>query len=318
MRNTSIIRSIYGTNDDISPNAWFSYAQALVIVSAADGSLSEPEVAWLMYDFGNTIQASEEFRNHLKSFDPRSEPLESVLNRVARNFSINYLRALVYDSLKMAYADNHLHELEQGKARELANKLHVPLYIARTIEGLVNTERSVADIRKSIFQVETGQAEKDLAISPNAWAFKSIFGLSSFPKDLHLYYGYALMAIAGADGQVSEGERRWYLEEFAPAVFTPPEVVEQVMAFDFKTADLKKIVQHIQEDLTGNFARMLLYHATQMAQADGDYAEEEKKQVERIAEEFLIPADIAQTIQYLVDTEERVAKMRKTLFRAKE
>ncbi len=317
MRDTSIIRSIYGT-DDIPPNAWFSYAQALVIVSAADGKLTDQEIAWLLYDFGDTIQASEEFRQHLRSFDPNSESLERVLERVAKNFSINYLRALIYDSLKMAQADNNLHDLERGKARELAKRLQVPVYIARTIEGLVNTEKSVSDIRRSIFEVETDETEEGAALSANNWAFKSIFGMSQMPKDLHRYYGYALMAIAGADGVVSQDEEDWYLKEFVPAMLTPPEIVEEVLAYDFKKANLKDIVDHIQADMTGNFAKMLLYHAIQMARADGDYAEEEQQQVERIAQELGVPADIAQTIQYLVDTEERIAKMRKTLFKAEE
>jgi len=239
MRDSSIIRSIYGT-DDISPNAWFSYAQALVIVSAADGKLTDQEIAWLLYDFGDTIQASEDFRQHLRSFDPTSEPLDKVLARVSKNFSINYLRALIYDSLKMAQADNNLHDLERGKARELAKRLQVPVYIARTIEGLVNTEKSVSDIRRSIFEVEMedSQGGGD-SMSANNWAFKSIFGMSQMPKDLHRYYGYALMAIAGADGIVSEEEEQWYLKEFVPAMLTPPEIVKEVLAYDFKKANLK-------------------------------------------------------------------------------
>lgn len=316
MNDSSVVKTIYGT-DQIHKHSWIHYAYALLMVSAADGRISDQEMAWLEYDFARIVQAPPDFRDKIRNFNPKDHDMKELLERISQNFPINYMRALVYDAIKMAMADHELHDLERDKAREVAEALQVPIYIARTIEGLVNTERSVGDIRKSIFEVDD-ERKGNGGMSANAWAFRSIFGISQLPQSMHLYYGYALMAIAGADGEVSEEEQNWYINEFAPAVLTPPDVMYRVLDFDFENADLKEIVNNIQGDLTGNFAKMLLYHAIQMARADGDYAEEERKHVEKVAEELGIPSDIAQTIQYLVDTEERIAKMRKTLFKAKD
>jgi uncharacterized tellurite resistance protein B-like protein len=315
LNDSSIVKTIYGT-DKIPKHAWIQYAHALMMVAGADGHISDLEMAWLEYDFARIVQAPPEFRQQIRGFRSQEYDLNEVLQRVARDFPINYQRALVYDAIKMSMADNELHDMERDKAREAADLLQVPIYIARTIEGLVNTEQSVGDIRRSIFEVEERVKAQPNPISANSWAFKNIFGLSQLPQNMHLYYGYALMAIAGADGEVSEAERDWYVNEFAPAVLTPPDVMYRVLDFDYAQADLKEIVEQIQGELTGNFAKMLLYHAIQMARADGEYAEEERQHVERVADELGIPPDIAQTIQYLVDTEERIAKMRKTLFKA--
>lgn len=40
---------------------------------------------------------------------------------------------------------------------------------------------------------------------------KKSLGISAVPVEAYLSYGYALLAIAGADGEVSEAEMNWLL-----------------------------------------------------------------------------------------------------------
>ena len=98
----------------------------------------------------------------------------------------------------------------------------------------------------------------------------------------------------------------------------PREVVEKVIAFNYKISNLKHIFSEIKDDISINFSKTLLYHAIKMARADSIYANEEREMVAKAAALLNIPQDIAQTLQYLVDTEERIEKMRQTLFAAKE
>jgi uncharacterized tellurite resistance protein B-like protein len=315
LKESSVLKTIYGY-ETIPVESWLDYAYALLIVAGADGVVSESEMSWLERDFARIVEAPDGFRKRIKEFDWANADLDEILNRIKTNFPMNYIRALVYDSIKMAMADEDFDEDERSTARKIALTLNVPIYIARTIEGLVSTEKSVGDIRKSIFEID----EEDLERHPNR-SFADILFNQTFAlgmsTDLHLQYGYALMTIAGADGEVSAKEKTWYKSEFAPLARVPRDIVDKVINYNYKIGNLKHIFSKIQGELTVSFSKTLLYHAIRMARADTIFANEEKTMVQDAAKYLNVAPDIAQTIQYLVDTEERIDKMRKTLFGGK-
>lgn len=308
----SIVKTIYGC-EHISVDSWLNYAYALLVVAGADGEVSEGERTWLERDFARIVEAPDGFRKKIREFDWQNANLESILAKVKNDFPMNYIRALVYDSIKMSMADDDFDEDEKNTARKIAEILKIPIYIARTIEGLVNTEKSVGDIRKSIFEVDDEAFKKHPNRNFGNILFTHTFG-HNMSDDLHLHYGYALMSIAGADGEVSKKETNWYKNEFAPSAKVPRDIVDKVVHYNYKIADLKYIFSKIELDISISFSKTLLYHAIKMARADSIYAEEERTMVEKASKLLGIPYDIAQTIQYLVDTEERIEKMRKTLF----
>jgi hypothetical protein len=51
-----------------------------------------------------------------------------------------------------------------------------------------------------------------------------------------------------------------------------------------------------------------------MSRADNHYSKEEKAAVERAAELLEVPPNITSTLDYLIDAEEKVNHMRRTLF----
>ncbi|GAB1544776.1 hypothetical protein NUACC21_74520 [Scytonema sp. NUACC21] len=142
---------------------------------------------------------------------------------------------------------------------------------------------------------------------------KKNLGISSAPYEAVLNYGYALLAIAGADGEVSEAELNWLLNH-QRTVGAPEEIIEKYKTFDYKNADLENLLTKITVDVsTWSKSRTLLYHAIQMSRADNNYSLEEQKAVKKAAKLLKVEDDIALALNKLVDTEEAVTALRKAL-----
>jgi uncharacterized tellurite resistance protein B-like protein len=148
---------------------------------------------------------------------------------------------------------------------------------------------------------------------PASEFMKKNLGISEVPSEAYLNYGYALLAIAGADGEVSEAEINWLLNH-QRLVGAPEEVIEKYKTFDYNNADLESLLSKITVDVpTWSKSRSLLYHAIQMASADEDYSTEERKAVKKAAKLLKVEDDIALALNRLVQTEEAVTALRKAL-----
>jgi uncharacterized tellurite resistance protein B-like protein len=148
---------------------------------------------------------------------------------------------------------------------------------------------------------------------PASEFMKKNLGISEVSVEAYLNYGYALLAIAGADGEVSEAEINWLLNH-QRLVGAPEEVIEKYKTFDYKNADLESLLSKITVDVpTWSKSRSLLYHAIQMASADEDYSTEERKAVKKAAKLLKVEDDIALALNRLVQTEEAVTALRKAL-----
>ncbi|MUG98158.1 hypothetical protein F7734_39965 [Scytonema sp. UIC 10036] len=148
---------------------------------------------------------------------------------------------------------------------------------------------------------------------PASEFMKKNLGISEAPIEAYLNYGYALLAIAGADGEVSEAELNWLLNH-QRLVGAPEEIIEKYKAFEYKKADLENLLSKISVDVsTWSKSRSLLYHAIQMARADNNYSIEEQKAVKKAAKLLKVEDDIALALNRLVETEEAVTALRKAL-----
>ncbi|MFE1746002.1 hypothetical protein [Coleofasciculus sp. H7-2] len=150
---------------------------------------------------------------------------------------------------------------------------------------------------------------------PASQFMKKTLGISEAPYEAYLNYGYALLAIAGADGEVSEAEMNWLLNH-QRMVGAPEELMEKYKSFDYKSAKLEDLLPKITVDVSSwSSTRSLLYHAIQMARADEDYSSEEQKAVKKAAKLLNVEDDIALALGRLVDTEENLTALRKALLR---
>jgi len=307
--HTSIIaRQVYGESP-VAKDSWLNYAYALLTIAGADGEVAHAEFAWLTSEFLAIIEAPTEFKEKIKEFDYKNASLSKLIGKTKFNASINYKRALLYDAIKMANADDQYSTDERQAVKKASELLEIPIYVARTIEGLVNTERSLQYMRKSIFQVD----DSAKSIETNA-SLKAILGITAVTDEIQQEYGEALMIIAGADGVVSEGEKKWYLEEFVPTAQTPPDIVEKVLNFDFRRASLKDYLEKLSAYKHIDFRRTLVYNGIKMAKADGDYAKEEQDAIMQSGKLLQVSENMISTMEYLINTEENIEKMRKTLF----
>lgn len=150
-------------------------------------------------------------------------------------------------------------------------------------------------------------------IIPGSQYMKKTQGISSAPYEAYLNYGYALLAIAGADGEVSTAEMDWLLNH-QRMVGAPEELMEKYKSFDYKSANLEELLSHISADIsTWSFSRTLLYHSIQMARADDNYSSEEQKAVNKAAKLLNVEDDIALALNKLVEMEEATNGLRKAL-----
>lgn len=150
-------------------------------------------------------------------------------------------------------------------------------------------------------------------VLPASEFLRKNLGISAIPIEAYLSYGYALLAIAGADGEVSEAEFNWLVNHQRMAG-APEEVIEKYKTFDYKSANLEDLLSKITVDVaTWSAPRTLLYHAIQMARADDDYSTEERNAVKKAAKLLKVEDDMALAITRLVDTEEAVTALRKAV-----
>ncbi|OHX67530.1 TerB family tellurite resistance protein [Flammeovirga pacifica] len=305
--------------NEVKKDSWMNYVKILLAISGADGEVSEEEMNWVFNDFLDIVGASEEQKQEIRNFDFINFNLEEKLKTLEMDVPMNYKRTLVYDAVMMARADQVYAAEEKDAVHKAAELLGVPYFIAKTIEGLVNTEKSLEMIRKSLFELEEDEAHpisnlKSLNMKPASVLERNTFGVRFTNEQTQLNYGFALMIIAGADGEVSDAEKDWYINQFVRVSETPDHIAQQVINYDYLNGSLEDVLSNLKVDVTINFQRTLLYNAIKMANADEDFPEKEKEATEKAAELLGISEDIAHTVFYLVDTEAKVLKMRATLF----
>ncbi|GGA15868.1 TerB family tellurite resistance protein [Okeania sp. KiyG1] len=132
--------------------------------------------------------------------------------------------------------------------------------------------------------------------------------------DVAVNYGGALMAIAGADGELAEKEFQWYIDEQELLMVDPAEYIEALRKFDWKNANIEELLSGIKYDFPLNFRRSMLYQAIKMSRADGVYQEKEKAAVAKAAEILGIERSMLVSIESLAEMEEASERLRLALF----
>ncbi|MCP4457678.1 MAG: hypothetical protein GY816_06580 [Cytophagales bacterium] len=141
----------------------------------------------------------------------------------------------------------------------------------------------------------------------------TFYGLSLVPEEIWREYGYALLCIAGADGEVSDPELEWLTVDLAGFLKVDEEIIADWEDFDFDNGDLEEIFFSLRHITFANFNKLILYDAIRMCGADGDYAEEEKSQVSDAAKILQVSKEALVSIEALVDLEQASDKLRFTV-----
>ncbi|NET46021.1 TerB family tellurite resistance protein [Okeania sp. SIO2B3] len=136
----------------------------------------------------------------------------------------------------------------------------------------------------------------------------------SIDFDVAVKYGGALMAIAGADGELAEAEFQWYIDEQELLMVDSQEYIEALRQFDWKNANIEELLNGISYNFPLNFRRVMLYQAIKMSRADGSYHEKEKAAVAKAAEILGIERSIVVSLESLAEMEESTERLRLALF----
>ncbi|QFZ19636.1 TerB family tellurite resistance protein [Saccharothrix syringae] len=140
------------------------------------------------------------------------------------------------------------------------------------------------------------------------------YGINAVTETAMRNYGYVLLAIAGADGEVSHAELDWLLHH-QRKFGAPQHVLDDYASFDHRAADIDRLLADIRVDVpTWKAERHLVYHAIRICRADGAYGEAERAKVDRAAELLGVDRGTVLTLHALVDAEDALTNMRKAVF----
>ena len=139
------------------------------------------------------------------------------------------------------------------------------------------------------------------------------YGMSMVPEKVWKEYGYALLCIAGSDGEVSDPELEWLTIDLAESLKVDQEIIGDWEDFDFESSDLEEIFFSLRHASFANFNRLLIYDAVRMCSADGDYAVEEKERVDEAAKILQVSRETTTAIEALVEIENAANKLRFTI-----
>ncbi len=146
-----------------------------------------------------------------------------------------------------------------------------------------------------------------LTISP------TFYGMSIVPKKYWKDYGFALLTIAGADGDVSDPEMDWLTEDLGQSLKVSTELIEAWEEFDWENADLSEIFQRLNPNQITNYSRLMLYDAIRMSYADGDFSDKERESVDECARILKVNKEVVMAMEALVEMERAADKLRQTI-----
>lgn len=151
-----------------------------------------------------------------------------------------------------------------------------------------------------------------MSMTPNKNARLEILRLN-LPDDVLLLYGQAVQTLAGADGELSAGERAILFDD-AQVRGIPNNVITAWQEFDWRRHDSITAIMKIRPLISQNDARLLIFDAVRIARGDGGYPLEEQSAIAEAAEALFVSPDILTSIEALVSMEHAVDELRLALF----
>jgi uncharacterized membrane protein YebE (DUF533 family) len=127
---------------------------------------------------------------------------------------------------------------------------------------------------------------------------KEAFGIEGQVPDLRI--GMAILAVAGADGELSERELTFLLGR-AKQFGVSDDGIEQMASFDYRSVNVETVAQQVPRSL----ARLLLYDAILTARADG-FAEQEREAARRWARALELDVSVVEMIERHLEKEDQV------------
>ena len=145
-------------------------------------------------------------------------------------------------------------------------------------------------------------------IKPSPYAEKKYNSTALVDVEAGLKYSSVLLAIVGADGEVSDAEMQWYIDE-GSLMGCDRDYLDQVRQIDWKNVDIEATLNAVKFNFTLNLRRTLLYQAIKMSRADGVYHEKEKAAVAQAAKILGVDEAVVASIESIVELEDSASKL---------
>lgn len=151
-------------------------------------------------------------------------------------------------------------------------------------------------------------------LQPSSYAIRKYNLTTSIDFDVAVKYSGVLMAIASADGELTEQELDWYIEEQI-LIGGTEEYIEAIAAIDWRNANIEELLGEIKDYFPLNCSHCLLYQAIKMSRSDGSYHDKEKAAVARAAKILGIEDSVVTSMEALVEMEDATDRLRRAMMK---
>ena len=152
-------------------------------------------------------------------------------------------------------------------------------------------------------------------IQPSKYAVQKYNATAPVDFDMGITYSGALLAIAGADGELADAELQWYLDE-GTLMGVTQEYLDAVRNIDWKNVNIEESLSQVKFEFPLNVKRSLLYQAIKMSRADGVYHEKEKAAVAKAAQILGVPQSTLESIESVAEMEDNTTKLLRSILSA--
>ena len=134
----------------VPEDCWLPYGYALLTIAGSDGVVSEPEMEWLTIDLAGTVGISEDIIGEWEEFDFKDADLREIFKSINVKSFASFNKLIIYDAIRMSYADEEYAEEEKQRVYEAAALLKVGNETVQAIESLIEMERAADKLRMVI------------------------------------------------------------------------------------------------------------------------------------------------------------------------
>jgi len=145
----SISPTFYGMSI-VPQKYWKDYGLALLTIAGADGDVSNPELDWLTEELGIVLAVPEETIVAWEEFEWANADLAEIFQRLNPNQIANYSKLILYDAIRMSYADGDYSDKERESVEDCARILRVNKETVLALEALVELERAADKLRQTL------------------------------------------------------------------------------------------------------------------------------------------------------------------------
>ncbi len=134
----------------VPEESWKEYGYALLKIAGSDGLVSDPEMEWLTVDLAEHVGIDDEIVNNWLKFDHQKSDLSKIFNSFNKKSIASFNKVLIYDAIRMSWADDEYALEERQQVAEAARILGIDSDQLLGIESLVELERVTNKLRQNL------------------------------------------------------------------------------------------------------------------------------------------------------------------------